>query len=106
MTRWHPIEAIDQRGLSSSDPSSAKMGQFGMLDLLGLGSALVVALPICLVGLELLVGGDIALGVGLVLLAVSLIVLSVWLTTPQDLPAVLVERTVSTVVQRDDDDAE
>jgi hypothetical protein len=72
--------------------------RLGILDTLGLATTLIFAIPVGLYGVEAALGGRIALGVGLVVVAVLMVVLPRRLTTPGDLPGAVAERVVGGAV--------
>jgi len=77
----------------------------GILDTLGLAAALLLAVPIALFGLDQLVRGEV---VGAVYLgiAVALVAVEQYLTTPTDIPGLVAEKTVGAVVETDDSELE
>ena len=74
----------------------------GILDTLGLAAALVLAIPIGLFGVEHLVRGDLVAGALYVGIAVGLVAIEQYLTTPTDVPGLVAEKTVGTVAKTDD----
>lgn len=74
-----------------------------VLETLQTAGAVVFAAPIAMLGVAFLADGR-ALGAVFVVLAVLLVVLQYWLTTPTDLPFVAAERTAETVVTTEDPD--
>ena len=78
----------------------------GILDTLGLAAALVLAIPIGLFGVEHLVRGDLVAGALYIGIAVGMVAIEQYLTTPTDVPAMVAEKTVGTVVKTDDEKGE
>jgi hypothetical protein len=78
--------------------------RLGILDTLGLAATLVFAIPVGLYGLESALAGDTALGAGLVVVAVLMVLLPRRLTTPADVPSAVAERLVGTAVKESDDE--
>ena len=78
----------------------------GILDTLGLAAALVLAIPIGLFGVEHLVRGDLVAGALYVGIAVGLVAIEQYLTTPTDVPGLVAEKTVGAVVETEDDGEE
>jgi hypothetical protein len=71
-------------------------GIVGTLQLLG---TLVLAAPLALLGVQFLVSGRHLMGGLFVALAVAMVGLEEYLTTPQDVPAKVAERAVGGVVE-------
>lgn len=80
--------------------------RLGILEMIGLATTLVLAIPISLVGLEFLLGDRPISGLGLLLLAAALVVASRRLTTPQDLPAKAVEWVAGAIAKEPEEDRE
>ncbi|GAB6862146.1 hypothetical protein ACFR97_05825 [Haloplanus litoreus] len=80
--------------------------RLGILDTLGLAATLIFAIPVGLYGVESALAGRPALGVGLVVVAVLMVVLPRRLTTPADLPGAVVERVVGDAVKEPEADAD
>jgi len=78
--------------------------RLGILETVGLAASLVFAIPVGLYGIESLVSGNRALGAGLVVVAVLMVVLPRRLTTPADLPGAVAERIVGRAVKEERDD--
>jgi hypothetical protein len=74
----------------------------GILDTLGLAAALVLAIPIGLFGVEHLVRGDIVAGGLYLAIAVGMVAIEQYLTTPTDVPAAVAEKTVGTVAKTEE----
>ncbi|MFB6151104.1 MAG: hypothetical protein ABEJ40_04795 [Haloarculaceae archaeon] len=75
-----------------------------ILGLVGLGTTLVFALPAALYGVELLVRGDTYPGIGLVVVAVLMVAVEEYVTTPGDLPAAVAGRVLGAVAKTPDDE--
>jgi hypothetical protein len=76
----------------------------GILGLVGLAATLVLALPVALLGLEFLVGGDTVMGAGLLAVAGLMIAVEELLTTPGDIPSLVAKHTVGRVAKTDDEE--
>lgn len=63
--------------------------KLGIVQLIELAASLVFAAPLGLFGVSRLLGGDALLGSGLVTVAVLMVVVPQYLTTPGDMPAKL-----------------
>jgi hypothetical protein len=77
---------------------------WGMLDLLGSFMTLVFATTLALAGGELLLGGDLFAGVGLLGVAVAMVAFERYVTTPGDLPELVASKVVDAVVRSPDDE--
>ncbi|RLM90323.1 hypothetical protein D3D02_06055 [Halobellus sp. Atlit-38R] len=78
--------------------------RLGILGTLQLAATLIFAAPVGIFGLTRLTEGDIALGAGAVAIAVAMVVLPQYLTTPGDIPVKIGERVFGAVVKAPDDD--
>ena len=78
----------------------------GILETIGLAATLVLAIPIALFGAEHLVRGEYVAGVVYVGIAVGLVVVEQYLTTPTDVPGMVAEKTVGKVVKTEESDPE
>jgi len=58
----------------------------GILEMLWSATTLVFAIPVVLAGVELLLHGDHLIGVGLLAVALIMVVIDQYVTTPGDLP--------------------
>ena len=76
----------------------------GILETIGLAAALVLAVPIALFGAEHLVRGELLAGVLYLGIAVGLVLVEQYLTTPTDVPGLVVEKTVGKVTKTDEPD--
>ncbi|MBX0322890.1 hypothetical protein EGH21_07580 [Halomicroarcula sp. F13] len=74
----------------------------GILDTLGLMAIVVLAIPVGLFGVEHLVRGEMVAGVVYLGIAVGMVVIEQYLTTPTDVPGMVAEKTVGAVVKTDD----
>jgi hypothetical protein len=76
-----------------------------ILGLVGLGATLVFALPAAVLGLEfLLVQGRTVAGVALVVVAVLMVAVEEYVTTPDDVPSIVAKQTVGRLADSDDED--
>ena len=71
----------------------------GILGLVGLAVTLAFAIPVGLLGLDMLTRGDTLLGGGFLAFAVLMVVLQEYLTTPGDIPGRVAGRLVGTVAK-------
>lgn len=71
----------------------------GILGTVGLALTLAFAIPIGLLGLERLLAGDTLVGAGFLGLALLMVAVEEYLTTPMDLPGKLAEKTVGAVAK-------
>ncbi|ELZ94864.1 hypothetical protein C440_07307 [Haloferax mucosum ATCC BAA-1512] len=76
----------------------------GILEMVGLGATLIFALPVGIYGINRLADGQMLFGGGMVLLAVLMVTLPRYLTTPQDLPSMAAEKVVGGVTKNADDE--
>ena len=76
----------------------------GILGTLQLAATLVFALPVGLLGVQFLMDGKTLLGGGFLGVAVLMVVLEEYLTTPTDVPGAVAEKTLGKVVKTPDDD--
>ena len=75
----------------------------GILGLVGLAVTLAFAIPVGLLGVQALAAGR-PVGAVYLAIAVGMVVVEEYLTTPWDLPGRAVERTVGAVVEVPDDE--
>ena len=81
--------------------------RLGLLGTIQLAATVVFAAPVGIFGLTRLTEGDALLGGGLVAVAVAMVALPHYLTTPGEIPMKLVERVVGrAIIAPDDDDPE
>lgn len=78
----------------------------GILETVGLAATLILAIPIALFGAEHLVRGELAAGGLYVGIAVGLVLVEQYLTTPTDVPGKLAEKTVGAVAKTDEPEDE
>jgi len=76
----------------------------GILDTVGLAATLVFAIPVGLLGVNLLVDGRYLLGGGFLGVAALMVLLQEYVTAPTDLPAKAAEKAAGTVVKTEDDE--
>lgn len=76
----------------------------GIIGLVGLAITLAFAVPIGLLGLEKLLAGDAVVGGGFLAVAVGLVLVEEYLTTPLDLPGKAAESVTGAVVKDPDDE--
>lgn len=75
----------------------------GIIGMIGLAVTLAFALPIALFGLDRLVGGETVIGAAALGIAVLMVVLEEYLTTPSDIPGKAAEKVAETVVKEPED---
>ena len=80
--------------------------RFGLLATIQLAATVVFAAPVGIFGLTRLTEGDVLLGGGLVAVAVAMVALPQYLTTPGEIPMKVVERVVGRAVVPPDDESE
>ena len=80
------------------------MKNTGIIGTIKLAGTLVFALPIGLLGLQFLWNGRTALGGGFVAVAVLMVVLQEYLTTPTDVPTSVAEKAVGKVAKSPDEE--
>ncbi|MFB6129322.1 MAG: hypothetical protein ABEJ28_00695 [Salinigranum sp.] len=78
----------------------------GIADTVALAATLVFAVPIGILGGQFLLDGRAFLGGVLVVVAVLMVVLQHFVTTPSDLPGALAGRAIGTVLKVPDDEDE
>ncbi len=71
----------------------------GILNTLGLVVTLAFALPVALLGVNLVVSGRTAIGIALCAVAVLMVVVKQYVTTPDDVPTTAAEKVVGAVVK-------
>jgi hypothetical protein len=77
---------------------------WGILRLLGSVTILVLALPPALAGVELLFRGNLLVGGGLLGAALTMVVLDQYVTTPSDLPELVVGKLRDALVGSPDEE--
>jgi hypothetical protein len=85
------------------DGEPAAMGR-GILGLVGLAATLAFAIPLILLGLQELVEGRTTMGAAFLGVALLMILVEEYLTTPMDLPGKAADTVVGTVVKDPDED--
>ena len=80
------------------------MSKPGIIGTLQLAATLVFALPVGLLGVQFLLDGRTLFGAGFVVVAVLMVALEEYLTTPTDVPAAAAEKAVGKVVETPDDE--
>lgn len=76
----------------------------GIWGTIQLAATLVFAIPVGIFGLNTLLAGQEALGGGLLAVAVLMVVLPHYLTTPGDIPATIAEKVVGKAVTVPDEE--
>jgi hypothetical protein len=76
----------------------------GILGLVGLAVTLAFAVPVGLLGLDMLTRGNTMVGGGFVAFAVLMVVLQEYLTTPGDVPGRVAGRLVGSVAKEPESD--
>lgn len=76
----------------------------GIFDLVGLAAALVFALPIALFGLQRLGSGEPLMGLALLCIAVGMVLVEEYVTTPRDVPKEVASAAVERAVDSPDDE--
>lgn len=80
------------------------MSKPGIIGTIQLAATLVFALPIGLLGVEKLLAGETAVGAAFVGVAVLMIVLEEYLTSPTDVPSSVAQKTLGKVAKTPDDE--
>ena len=75
----------------------------GILGTIGLAGTLIFAIPVVLIGIEMLLSGDTMLGAFFLGLAALMVGMQQYLTTPEDVPAGLAQKVVGVVVKEPDE---
>ncbi len=78
--------------------------RLGLLGTIQLAATVVFAAPVGIFGVTRLSEGDLLLGGGLTAVAVAMVALPHFLTTPGEIPMRILERVVGRAVVRPDDD--
>jgi hypothetical protein len=78
----------------------------GILGLAGLAVTLAFAIPVGLLGLDMLGNGNTLVGGGFLGLAVLMVVLQEYVTSPSDIPGRLAGKVVGGVAKEPDEDSE
>ncbi len=77
---------------------------WGILEMLGSVTTLIVAVPLAYAGAELLFRGHLFVGVGLLGVALGMVVTDQYITTPGDLPVLVASKLVDAVVRQPDEE--
>jgi len=80
------------------------MSDTGIMGTIQLAATLVFALPVGLLGLQFLLDGRLLSGTGFVAVAVLMVTLEEYLTTPKDVPGAVAEKAVGKVTKTPDDE--
>lgn len=81
--------------------------RLGLLGTIQLAATVVFAAPVGIFGLTRLTDGDTLLGGGLLAVAIAMVALPHYLTTPGEIPVKIIERIVGrAVVTPEDDESE
>lgn len=75
----------------------------GLLETVGLAASLVFAIPLGIYAFERIIGGEPVLGGAFLLVALLMVLLPRYLTTPRDLPGKVAERVADEVVVEPED---
>lgn len=78
--------------------------RLGILETVGLAATLIFAIPVAVFAGETMLAGDYLLGGVLLLVAVLMVVLPRRLTTPDDVPAAVAERTIGKAIKTPDEE--
>ena len=78
----------------------------GILDTIGFAATLVFALPLGLAGIAFVERGDLAIGLGLIAVGVAMVLFKEYLTTPGDIPGLIVTSVTSKLVGDPDNEEE
>lgn len=78
--------------------------RLGLLQTIELAAVLVFALPVAGFAVRRLLAGDTAVGAGLLVVAVLMVVVPLHLTTPGDVPGKIAETVVGSAVTVEDED--
>ncbi len=78
----------------------------GILDMVGLATTLIFALPVGIFGVQTALGGNVLVGGVLVAVAVAMVVLPQYLTTPADLPEKAATTAIDTLVANGEHDGD
>lgn len=71
----------------------------GILGTVGLAATVVFAVPVAMFGLDLLTRGDTVAGLGFLGVAALMVLIGEHVTTPADVPGMVVERVADAVVE-------
>ena len=76
----------------------------GLVGIAQLAVTLAFALPVALLGLQMLASGDALWGGSFLFVAAGMVAVEEYLTTPGDVPSLLFERVVGTVAEAPEDE--
>jgi hypothetical protein len=76
----------------------------GILEMLGSVTTLLFSITLALAGAELLLGGNLSVGVGLLGMAFAVVVVERYVTTPSDLPVLAASKLVDAIVRPPDEE--
>jgi hypothetical protein len=76
----------------------------GILDTLGLAATAVVVLPVAMLGVNKLAGGETALGLAMLGVVVLILAIEKYVVAPSDLLGMVAKRATGKVVEVDDED--
>ncbi|WP_336328191.1 DUF7533 family protein [Halovenus sp. HT40] len=76
----------------------------GILEMLGSMATLIFAIPLALAGGELVFRGNLPVGVGLLAVALAMLVVDRYVTTPGDLPVLIASSVVEAVARPPDEE--
>ncbi|WP_158058106.1 DUF7533 family protein [Halorussus halophilus] len=82
------------------------MSKPGIMGTIQLAATLVFALPIGLLGVQMLLDGKMLVGGAFVAVAVLMVVLEEYLTTPTDIPSSVAEKAVGKAVKTPEEEKE
>lgn len=77
---------------------------WGILEMLGSVTVLMVAIPPVLAGVGLLFGGELAVGAVLVAAGFGMVAADQYITTPRDLPVVVASKVIGVIAEQPDDE--
>jgi len=76
----------------------------GIMEMLSSVGTLLFALPVALAGVELLLRGNLLVGVGLFSVALAMIAVEQYIDTPSDLPGLAASKLVEAVLRLPDEE--
>lgn len=76
----------------------------GILDTVGLMAAVVFAVPVAFLGVDFLLGGKVLLGAAFLAIAVLMVAVEEYVTTPRDVPAAVAGRVAGAVAKSEPED--
>ncbi|PSQ30742.1 hypothetical protein BRD16_05815 [Halobacteriales archaeon SW_6_65_46] len=75
-----------------------------ILSTVGLAATVALAVPLVIFGIEQLLAGERLVGSIVLAVAVAMVLVEEYLTTPTDIPGLVAEKTVGAVVEEPDED--